>query len=138
MNFVLFSFACAGWMTNLKLGKKIYTELAKEGKTEPAVRIHYEVGSAEAQGAELEKLNNLIKNSKKGDKYLVVGYASTDGEPEANYKLSSERASNAAQKIANSKKASKDDIQAVYFGETTRFHATEMPPNRVVEVWKVK
>ena len=62
---------------------------------------------------------------------------SKDGDPKANRELSSRRASNVAQKIVAAGKITKSDVQAVYFGETSRF-AAENAPNRVVEVWKVK
>lgn len=118
--------------------EKAMAAIAKEGKANAGCIVHFNSGSADPQGTELKTLEELIKNSKKGEKYFVVGYASKDGDHAANRKLSSQRASSVAQKIVSAGKVGKADVQAVYFGETSRFDASSNPPNRVVEVWRVK
>ncbi len=117
---------------------KLYDTITKGGKAKPSGRILFNAGSAYAQGGEATKLAELIEKVKKGDKLLVVGYASQDGDPKSNYELSSRRASVTAKKILDSSDIDEDDIQAVYFGETKRFDAGSEPPNRTVEIWSVK
>lgn len=118
--------------------EKLYAELGKEGKTKPLHLVPFASGSAEIVDAEQKKLEGQLTSVEKGAKYLVVGYASTDGEAKANYELSSNRASIVAQLVASLAKAGGDSVQAVYFGQTKRFSAIDLPPNRVVEVWQVK
>ena len=118
--------------------EKVYAELAKEGKTEALHIVPFSSGSAEVASTEKEKLAEKLKSNPKSAKYLVVGYASVDGEPKANYELSSNRASNVAQQVAELAKLTGSDIQAVYFGQTKRFSTSDLDPNRVVEVWRVK
>ncbi|MEM9016732.1 MAG: OmpA family protein [Verrucomicrobiota bacterium] len=118
--------------------EKIYGELTEDGKTEALHQVLFESGSAEIGGEESGKLSELVADSSKAAKFLVVGYASVDGDAKANYELSSKRASAVATAIAAASKLGESAIQAVYFGQTKRFSETEMPPNRVVEVWRVK
>ena len=116
----------------------VYAELAKEGQTEAMHLVPFTSGSAEVVEGEKTKLSEKLGASEGGAKYLVVGYASVDGEAKQNYELSSERASNVAQQIVELAKAEGKDVQAVYFGQTKRFSTSDLPPNRVVEVWRVK
>lgn len=118
--------------------KKVYEALTKDGKTSALHKVPFEVGSSEVKEAEDKKLNELLQDSPEGARYLVVGYASTDGDAKSNYELSSKRASSVATKLASIKGIPEDAVQAVYFGQTQRFSATEMAPNRIVEVWRVK
>lgn len=115
--------------------EKIYAELAKDGKTEPVLQVPFEVGSDTVSNESGISLEGLVEKSGESAKFLVVGYASVDGNPQSNYELSSRRASHVAQKIAD---GNENTVQAVYFGQTRRFDAEAMPPNRVVEVWRVQ
>lgn len=120
---------------NSEAREKVYAELAKEGKTQPLLRIPFQNASAYVSGEFQAKVAELTKAAGEGSKFLVVGYASTDGSAESNQKLSSQRASNVAQQISD---GSDGNTQAVYFGQTSRFSTEELPPNRVVEIWQVK
>lgn len=118
--------------------KKVYEKISKDGKATALHKVPFESGSAEVTAAETKKLAELLKGSPKGAKLLVVGYASTDGDAKSNYELSSKRASSVATKLASIEGVEKQSVQAVYFGQTTRFSEAEMAPNRIVEVWRVK
>ncbi len=119
---------------NTTAREKVYAEVAKEGKFQVLLRVPFQNASAYVSGEFQGKIKELVKNAGKGSKFLVVGYASTDGSADSNQKLSSQRASNVAQQISD---GADSNTQAVYFGQTSRFSA-ELPPNRVVEVWQIK
>jgi len=118
--------------------QKAYEKISRDGKTRAIHKVPFESGSAEVVAAETAKLKELLKESSKGAKFLVVGYASTDGDPKSNHELSSKRASSVAAKLAGIEGVDKDSVQAVYFGQTKRFSSSDMAPNRIVEVWQVK
>ncbi|MEM1443968.1 MAG: OmpA family protein, partial [Verrucomicrobiota bacterium] len=118
--------------------EKLYAELTKDGKTSAPHTVPFTVGSAEVTEEESGKLKEKLQDLPEGARFLVVGYASTDGDAKSNYELSSQRASSVASAIAAHEGVPEDSVQAVYFGQTKRFSATEMAPNRVVEVWLVK
>ncbi|MDF1825513.1 MAG: OmpA family protein [Verrucomicrobiales bacterium] len=118
--------------------EKVYATLSKDGNTNALHRVPFDSGSAEVTPAEVTRLNELLKGSPKGARFLVVGYASTDGDAKSNHELSSKRASNVAAQVAGIPGVDKNGVQAVYFGQTKRFNANYLSPNRVVEVWRVK
>ncbi len=118
--------------------EKVYAKLSEGGNTSALHKVPFDSGSAAVAAADTTKLNELLKGSPKGAKFLVVGYASADGDAKSNYELSSERASNVAAEIAKIPGVDKSAIQAVYFGQTKRFNTAYLSPNRVVEVWRVK
>lgn len=69
--------------------------------------------------------------------FLVVGYASTSGDTEANRKLSARRATTVAS-IVNTLKASDQQVKAVYLGETRRFSPKAEMDNQICEIWEIK
>lgn len=115
-----------------------YAKLSAGGSTSAIHRVPFASGSAEVVPAETAKLRELLKDTPKGAKFLVVGYASADGDAKSNHELSSQRASSVAATLAEIEGIDGGAVEAVYFGQTKRFSATDMAPNRVVEVWLVK
>jgi outer membrane protein OmpA-like peptidoglycan-associated protein len=118
--------------------KKVYAELTKDGKTKDIYLVPFEVGSSTVSAKEEKTLGELLKGSDQKDRFLVVGYASSDGDAASNRKLSSGRASNVARKVAAMSGVPEADVQAIYFAQTSRFDARSLAPNRVVEVWRLK
>ncbi len=107
--------------------KAAYDKLTKDGKTSALHRIPFESGSAEVVASETKKRTELLKESPRGAKFLVVGYASTDGDAKSNYELSSKRASSFAAKMAGFEGIDKESVQAVYFGQTQRLRDGSEP-----------
>ena len=116
----------------------IYAELKKSGKNSDIHLVPFQVGSSEVVAEEVDVLKKLLTDIPDSTRFFVVGYASTDGDPASNRKLSSERASKVAQKVVDLSGISQENVQAFYFGPTKRFDASNLPPNRVAEVWQVK
>ena len=118
---------------------EIYAQLKEAGEVDPKLTIPFRSGSADVGSDYLDQIQSLTKGVEGDVQYLVVGYASTDGNAEGNRKLSSERASNVAQRIAEKLgDQGAENVQAIYFGQTTRFSDNSKTPNRVVEVWQIK
>ena len=116
---------------------KTYEAIGKAGTATPVKVVKFDSGSSQVSDEDKSALKKLLEGPNANASYLVVGYASTDGDPESNARLSSKRASRVAQEmIAAGGKA--NQIEAVYFGQTDRFSDTHSAPNRVVEVWRVK
>jgi len=113
----------------------LYARLGEQGRYSPLLTIPFDVGSDEVKDESRSRLTALLSEAEEDVRFLVVGYASTDGEAQANYELSSRRASSAANVVAA---AGGTGVEAVYFGQTSRFSTTEKEPNRVVEVWCVR
>lgn len=111
----------------------LYAEIAKRGKAAPVMQVKFTAGNSEVSEPDRIALRKLME-ANPGSKFLVVGYASVDGDPKANYELSSRRASQVASHIAGESK--NGQVQAVYYGQTRRFSPYDAP-NRIVEVWKV-
>lgn len=127
-----------GTADNPEALKKAYDELLAEGKSTPRLRIPFGSGSDEIAPEDAKKIADELKGTDGKVKFLAVGYASSDGDAESNYELSSRRASKVAEEIAKVTGANADQIQAVYFGQTKRFNSKYLSPNRIVEIWTVK
>ena len=116
--------------------EKAYKEISGGGKYEPSLRVPFGSGSDYISGADNKKIAALVKEAGPDAKFLAVGYASSDGSNETNYRLSSQRASNVGAKLAEGL-GSEKNVQAVYFGQTGRFSG-QKSPNGIVEIWRVK
>ena len=99
--------------------------------------VNFQSGSFDVNDEDRSALKKLIAEDRES-KFLVVGYASADGAADANAKLSSNRASQVGQAMLGDVDTS-SQIQAVYFGQTSRFTKWEgdLAANRIVEVWRV-
>jgi len=117
--------------------EKLYKKLTENGKRSALHQVSFEGGSSDISEEELDSLAEKVSDVPGDARFLVVGYASTDGEASANYELSSRRASEVAEAIAEEFDGPDAAVEAVYFGQTARFNAEKMAPNRVVEIWRV-
>jgi len=72
-----------------------------------------------------------------GDLVLVVGYASKTGDPAANERLSSDRATAGAEFFASGKRP-EQRVQAVYIGQTDRFSSRIPERNQICEIWRIR
>ena len=117
--------------------EKIYSELKAAGKLLDIHRVPFDVGSSKVASAESATLEKLLTDTPKGERFLVVGYASTDGDAESNRKLSSERASAVAAEVDKFSRVAEESVKADYFGKTKRFNLYYLSHNRVVEVWRL-
>lgn len=118
--------------------EKLYAKLTEGGETSALHRVPFEGGSSGVGEKARAALSGKLADAPESAHYLVVGYASADGEARANFELSSKRASAVAQVLAESDAVAEDRVEAVYFGQTKRFHDAELAPNRVVEVWRIE
>lgn len=99
-------------------------------------KITFQTGSSNVPQDKEEELRRVLQRSGEETFYLVVGYASKAGDLVANRKLSADRATRIAA-ITDHHKKPGHGVQAVFLSETDRFHATEMTPNQVCEIWEI-
>ena len=99
--------------------------------------LDFPTGSASMTEVDQAEVPALINQAEDGDLILVVGYASTTGNVEANRVLSSDRATAAAQAISAIKRPGQL-VQAVYIGQTNRFSSAAPERNQICEVWHIK
>jgi len=114
--------------------EKAYVAVGTELKSKAATRVYFSTGSVTVKPGDISNIEEVAKNSKGTDSFLVVGYASKKGDRDVNRSLSSERATAVAKELL-SKLGGKNHVQAVYLGETDRFGPAEK--NQVVEIWKI-
>ncbi|MDE0835542.1 MAG: OmpA family protein [Akkermansiaceae bacterium] len=72
-----------------------------------------------------------------GDLTLIIGYASKTGDSVANERLSSDRATAAAQQFSAMKRPGQK-VQAVYLGQTDRFSSSIPVRNQLCEIWRIR
>ena len=118
--------------------EKVYAELTEDEKSRDIHLVPFDVGLSAVAGKEEQELKTAVNNMDKSSRFLVVGYASTDGDAASDRKISSERASNVAQKITAVPGVPQDQVKVIYFGQANQFNAKYLSPNRVVEVWRLK
>ncbi|MCB1233926.1 MAG: OmpA family protein [Verrucomicrobiae bacterium] len=109
-----------------------YDALAQKLGAEIGAKVNFRGGSNYVNAGAVADLKKLAAS---GGKYLVIGYASTDGSKLTNHRLSSERASEVAKVLTEA--GAKASVEAIYLGETSRFGGNQSA-NRLVEVWRVK
>ncbi len=115
-----------------------YADLKERLKAEPVLTIPFEADSATVEPPFLRAIGEKLAGTSADDsteRYLVIGYASTDGSEWANRELSSRRALAVADHVADL--PSDLPVEAVYFGQTRRFDPRQRAANRVVEIWRV-
>ena len=117
------------------------TEYSKLGVELGANVLHtldFSTGSSELSEADMAQILHIAQDDvPDGDLTLIVGYASKTGDPTANEKLSSDRATAAAQYFANSKREGQR-VQAVYLSQTNRFSSQVPERNQICEVWRIR
>jgi outer membrane protein OmpA-like peptidoglycan-associated protein len=100
--------------------------------------LNFETGSSELSVEEMQQLDHIAADDvPDGDLTFIVGYASTTGDDVANQKLSSDRATAAAQYFDGRKRPGQR-VQAVYLGQTKRFSGSVPEKNQICEIWRIR
>ena len=99
--------------------------------------LNFATGSSELSSGDQDVVRRIVDEVPDGDLVLVVGYASETGEVEANRKLSSARATTAAETFSAIKRPGQL-VQAVYLGQTDRFSSRIPVRNQICEVWRIR
>ncbi len=99
--------------------------------------LKFATGSSELTKEDNDLIQKLVNEIPDGDLVLVIGYASETGNVEANQKLSSDRATVAAE-LFSSLKRPEQKVQAVYLGQTDRFSSRIPERNQIVEIWHLR
>jgi len=117
------------------------TEYSKLGVELDANVLHvlkFTSGSSELTAEEMTQLDHIAaEDVPDGDLTFIVGYASKTGDATANQKLSSDRATAAAEYFAGRKRPDQG-VQAVYLGQTDRFSSDDPALNQICEVWRIR
>jgi len=117
------------------------TEYSKLGVELGANVLHtldFKTGSSELSPEEMAQLAHIVEDdAPDGDLTLIIGYASKTGDPVANEKLSSDRATIAAEHFSTLKRPGQN-VQAVYLGQTDRFSSRVPERNQICEVWRIR
>ena len=117
--------------------RDLYDGDPEQGGKTPATSVQFGVGSHSVSAAKREELEAIAKGVDDSTRFLVVGYASTDGSAASNASLSNRRADAVAKEISAVISPS-DRIEVIYFGQTKRFDNKRLSPNRIVEVWPIR
>jgi outer membrane protein OmpA-like peptidoglycan-associated protein len=117
------------------------TEYSKLGVDLGANVLHtlsYETGSSELSATDMEQLVSIAENEvPDGDLTLIIGYASKTGDSVKNERLSSDRATAAAEHFSAIKRPGQQ-VQAVYLGQTDRFSSARPERNQICEIWRIR
>lgn len=120
---------------------ELTTEYSRLGVDLGANVLHtlsFATGSSALSPADLSQLDEIVTTEvPDGDLTLIIGYASKTGNPEANQRLSSDRATTAAEYIASRRRPGQR-VQAVYLGQTDRFSSRVPERNQICEVWRIR
>lgn len=116
------------------------TEYSKLGVDLGANVLHtldFKTGSSELNAKDMAQLAHISEDDvPDGDLVLIIGYASKTGDALANEKLSSDRATAAAEQFSAVKRPGQK-VQAVYLGQTERFIGRFPERNQICEVWRI-
>ncbi len=100
--------------------------------------LAFETGSSELSPEDMAILSRIASDEvPDGDLTLIVGYASETGDAAENQRLSSDRATAAAEYFASLKRPGQM-VQAVYLGQTDRFSGRTPERNQICEVWRIR
>lgn len=117
------------------------TEYSKLGVDLGANVLHsldFATGSSELTEEDMRRLDLIIgEEMPDGDLTLIIGYASETGDLVSNQKLSSDRATSAAEYFAARKRPGQK-VQAVYLGQTNRFSSQVPERNQICEIWRIR
>ncbi len=115
-----------------------YSKLGVELGANVLLTLNYATGSSELKAEDIAQLENIVANeAPDGDLILIIGYASKTGDSVANQRLSSDRATKAAEYYSGRKRPGQI-VQAVYLGQTDRFSTRIPERNQICEVWIVR
>jgi outer membrane protein OmpA-like peptidoglycan-associated protein len=117
------------------------TEYSKLGVDLGANVLHaldFATGSSKLTTEDMQRLDAIIAEEvPDGDLTLIIGYASETGNMDSNQRLSSDRATAAAEYFAARKRPGQK-VQAVYLGQTDRFSSRVPERNQICEVWRIR
>lgn len=116
---------------------KAYSDIGVNLGAKVLRTLDFPTGSSQMTPDDESAIPVLTEDAPDGDLILVVGYASTTGNVEANRVLSSDRATAVAQAISKVKRP-EQFVQAVYIGQTNRFSSAAPERNQIVEVWQIR
>lgn len=116
--------------------KAAYDDLKTSLEATPVLTIPFRASSAELDQSFSDAIAALPTEARRAGRYLIIGYASNDGNEMTNRDLSSRRAMAVAESVAAHH--AEVPIEAVYFGQTSRFDSRHRSANRVVEIWQIK
>lgn len=100
--------------------------------------LTFESGSSELSQEDVRQIEEIANTEvPDGDLTFIIGYASKTGDMKTNEKLSSDRATSAAEHFAARKRPGQK-VQAVYLGQTDRFSDRSPERNQICEVWRIR
>ena len=113
-----------------------YLKIEQTLQARPLRSISFATGSSQLTNEKIGMIKNDLSRSNPNAFLLVVGYASKVGNPTANRKLSSDRATAVASQVNFDKKPAQD-VRAVFLSETNRFSKEQAGPNQICEIWEI-
>lgn len=120
---------------------ELTTEYSKLGVDLGANVLHtlnFKTGSSELSPEDMAQITHIAEDDvPDGDLTLIIGYASKTGDSVSNQRLSSDRATAAAEFFSSRKRAGQL-VQAVYLGQTDRFSSRIHERNQICEVWRIR
>lgn len=116
--------------------KEAYQRFDKDLNSRVIDTVSFPDGKAQIDPLQEDKIKTAITQAPANSFFLVVGYASKEGDKAANSALSSQRATRVAS-VVNFLKLEGQEVQAVYLGETDRF-SIEPEPNQACELWEIR
>lgn len=115
-----------------------YSKLGVELGANVLHTLNFATGSSELTQADKDQIAHIVaEDVPDGDLALIVGYASKTGDSVFNQKLSSDRATVAAEYFT-AMKSPGQKVQAVYLGQTDRFSKDVPEQNQICEVWIIR
>ena len=111
-----------------------YKSIKAEFKANDITRLKFGTGRVSLDQQGKNKIEAALKDIQPKDRFLIIGYASNQGNEKLNERLSSNRAKAMADKVLR-EIGSENIAKAVYLGETNRFGKTR--ENQCVELWKI-
>jgi len=99
-------------------------------------KLSFPTGSSDLTPVDLQAVRELAPALPDRGLVFAVGYASVTGSVDNNRRLSSARATTAAEAI-NAQKLTNQQVQAAYLGQTRRFSGSVPEKNQIVEIWHI-
>ncbi|WP_411827076.1 hypothetical protein [Luteolibacter sp. AS25] len=99
--------------------------------------LSFATGSSDLTAEDSQRVQSAIDEIPDGDLALIIGYASVTGDATANERLSSDRATKAAEFYSGIKR-NEQLVQAVYLGQTDRFSSRIPERNQICEIWRIR
>ena len=114
-----------------------YMRIERVLNARPLRSINFATGSSQLTNEKISIIKNDMTSTHPEAFLLVVGYASTVGNSDANRKLSSDRATAVASEV-NLDKRSGQSVRGVFLSETNRFSSELAALNQICEIWEIR